>query len=160
MQAMARGTKSLDVERNERIRGILRDVLVRNHEGNQAALARAMGTVTPATVSDFLAGKRGAGESLIAGLARITGRTPADIRGERVEYDPGQDRGIPPTALGHHPDWAQASAEAVARYGRTIDPDILALAAGASLGAVYERLTPEIVKAVCDAITLAEAAKR
>ena len=90
--------------------------------------------------------------------------TPAETvlraRSTKRVYEPGENRAIPPTAIGHHPDWARAKAEAIDRYGRLLDPDVLDLAEGASLGAVYERLTPEVVKSIHDAIEAAEAEKR
>ena len=53
-------TKSLRPDQNERLRGIMRDVIAKDFSGNATAAAKAFG-VAQGLVSEFLSGGRGAG---------------------------------------------------------------------------------------------------
>lgn len=67
---MGTGTKSLGHARNELARQRLRQINEERFGGNVSRLARAM-RVTQSTVSEFLLGNRGAGTTLLRGLARV-----------------------------------------------------------------------------------------
>jgi hypothetical protein len=98
-----RSPRKLQDERNDRLRVLVRQIIDKDFDGNQAAAAKALG-VSGATIHDFLAGKRGAGNRLIDGITAYTGRSSTDYwHGPTVEYEPGQRRTIPSTALGQHP---------------------------------------------------------
>jgi transcriptional regulator with XRE-family HTH domain len=84
--------KTIGEERNSAVRAVVRGLIEKSFEGDQAAAAKAFG-VSPSLVSEFLSGKRGAGMKLLDGIAAYTGRPIDEIVRHRpaeeirVEYD-------------------------------------------------------------------------
>jgi transcriptional regulator with XRE-family HTH domain len=72
IRSVPNNRKSLDVERNETVRAVVRRAVAEDYEGNGSAAAKDFG-VSQATLSDFLAGHRGAGVALLYGVAKRTG---------------------------------------------------------------------------------------
>lgn len=71
-------TKALPEARNERLRGLVRNVVANRFGGNATAAAAAFG-VSQSLVSDFLSRKRGAGLKLIEGLASFLKVAPGAL---------------------------------------------------------------------------------
>lgn len=66
--------KLTDAQQADKLRDHLRVIRAQQFEGNLSAMAREMG-VTPAYLSDVLAGKRGVGMKLMRALASYTGES-------------------------------------------------------------------------------------
>lgn len=71
--------KSLRDDQNERVRGIVRELVTKEFAGNMTAAARAFG-VRQSLVSEFLSGARGAGPKLINGIPRVDRPSRAGAR--------------------------------------------------------------------------------
>lgn len=101
--------RALPHAQNERVRGILRELVRDEFAGAVKKTADALG-VTHATVSDVLSGKRGVGQKLLSSIATHTGRSMDDLLGHVVvAYDPHATR--TGSRLGLHPQWSAAEAE-------------------------------------------------
>ncbi len=81
-------SRALSPAQNDRVRELLQEQLAK-HKGNMSALARALGVSRP-FVFEVIEGNRGAGISLIEGLAKITGIPAAELLGYRDERDDGE----------------------------------------------------------------------
>lgn len=66
--------KLTDAQQADKLRDHLRTIRARRFDGNLSAMAREMG-VTPAYLSDVLAGKRGVGMKLMRAMASYTGQS-------------------------------------------------------------------------------------
>ena len=68
--------KSLTQQQNKRARAMLTELIQSRFSGHKTKAARAFG-VSQACVSDFLNGRRGAGNKLVGGVAKIDPATAA-----------------------------------------------------------------------------------
>lgn len=102
-------SKSLKPEQNERLRGILSELVETSFAGNVAAAARGMG-VSQSLCSEFLGGGRGAGPKLINAIADYTGRSIDDLYGRSIVATHDGSRSY--QRLRDHPDWTAAREEA------------------------------------------------
>lgn len=73
-------TKALSHEHNERARALVRQLRAERFNGSQLELAAALGVAQP-TLSGFLAGKRGAGGKIMAGLMKLAPDEAIQISG-------------------------------------------------------------------------------
>lgn len=89
------GRPTLGNARNEVLRRLVREVLVTDFDGTQAAAARALG-VSGATLSDFLMSKKGAGSQLQDGLVKYLRRSMDQIAASGGDL--GALRGLQPAA--------------------------------------------------------------
>lgn len=142
-------TKSLRPEQNERLREIVRDLIAKDFKGNATSAAKAIG-VAQGLMSEFLSGGRGAGPKLIQGIADVTGRSIDDLYG----------RPVLPLASGGHEligsrrDWPAVRDEVIATSRRLTRPDVERVA-GVSLSQPPEKLTPEFVVRLAEALLYA-----
>ena len=81
-------SKSLRDDQNERLRGILRDLVDAKFGGSASAAARELG-IAQSLVSEFLTGGRGAGPKLLNAVAEHTGRSLDDLYGRRFVESSG-----------------------------------------------------------------------
>lgn len=142
-------SKSLRPEQNERLRGIVRELIDRDFDGNGTAAAKAFG-VAQGMISEFLSGGRGAGPKLIQGIADYTGRSIDDLYG----------RPVLPIAQGGHEligsraDWPAARDAAIASNRRLAPADVERVG-GVSLSQPPERLSPEFIVRLAEALLYA-----
>lgn len=73
--------KQYSEAQNALVREIVREIIAREFEGKKAPAAEAFG-VTAASLGDFVNGKKGIGNKLLAGVAKHTGRSAASLLGE------------------------------------------------------------------------------
>jgi transcriptional regulator with XRE-family HTH domain len=84
----------LTPEQNERVRGVLRDLLQRDFEGSQSALARKLGVRQP-MISRILSRETGTTYPIVQKLARLSGQPEWRILGTESPLT-----GISPRELG------------------------------------------------------------
>lgn len=142
-------SKSLRPEQNERLRGIVRDLITKDFAGSATAAAKAMG-VTQGLVSEFLSGGRGAGPKLIQGLADYTGRSIDDLYGRpRLVLSSGGHE-----LIGSRADWPVTRDQVLAGNRRLLPADVERVA-GIALSQPPERLTVEFVTRMAEALLYA-----
>jgi hypothetical protein len=144
---------------NEALRKLCREIIDRDFDGVVSRAAAAQpGAFSHSMMFAFLNGERGASTAVLDWLSARTGRSNESLRGlpERIDYEPGEDRRIPSTAIGHHPQWRTVKAEVLTRFRKTVDPEILDEVANASFSNMPRHLTAEFVKQVHDALVLAK----
>ncbi len=86
--------KQYSDEQNSAIRAAVREIVERDFGGTKATAAEALG-VTAASLGDFLNGKKGIGNKLLAGIARYTGSTTGALLGEHPGDDEPQWGNLP-----------------------------------------------------------------
>lgn len=148
--------RALPPAQNERVRGILRELVRVEFAGAVKKTADALG-VTHATVSDVLSGKRGAGQKLLAGIAAHTGRSLDDLVGHVVVYDPAATR--TGSRLGLHPGWTQAEAELrrkIARRFATPQEQVISDMRGVTLTRPLPVLTGDFLLKLYDSLMQAD----
>jgi hypothetical protein len=140
---MTRG-KSLTVEQNEAVRAALLK-LVAAEGGKQAVVARKLKLAGP-TVSNFLAGKNGAGMAMAEAVARLSCMPLSDLLGltrptptppSVVVYERMGER------WGDHNMWEEVAEEAMRRYRRIVTPELIAQLEPIRGSAIPRILTPE-----------------
>ena len=153
---MATNSKSLPDEQNERLRGIVRELVAREFQGNASHAARAFG-VTQSLVSEFLAGARGAGPKLLGGIATHTGRSIDELYGRRVV--PVADTSRAYQRLGDHPEFAAALEGAVEQSPMLARPQI-EVTADVALSEPPEHITPAFLIRLAEALASARPYRR
>ena len=122
-----RSTKSLSAAQNLRARRILRDVLDALFDGKQAVAEGPLG-ISQGSISEFLAGKKGLGPKLLAGVASVDQHAALAMLGVRIpSLAPEIQRLFPEIvstlrAEGHEPRIAALSARAAADITESSDP--------------------------------------
>lgn len=81
-------------EQNTSVRAAVREIVERDFGGTKATAAAAFG-VTAASLGDFLNGKKGVGNKLLAGLAAYTGSSSAALLGEQSDDEEPQWGNLP-----------------------------------------------------------------
>jgi len=76
--------KQYSDEQNALVRALVREIVEREFRGTKAAAAEEFG-VTAASLGDFLNGKKGVGNKLLAGLSKYTGSSAAALLGEQSD---------------------------------------------------------------------------
>ncbi len=148
-------TQSLSPDEAARVVAAVRDLLASTkYANNQSLLAPDLGIAQP-TLSQMLGGKHDPGFGLARQVAALAKIPIEELLGTRVDYEGGEDRRIPSTAVGHHPDWPATKAEVLRRFHKTVDPVVLDEVALASFSNMPRQLTAEFVKQVHDALVLA-----
>ena len=112
------GRPTLGSARNEVLRRLVRELLTADFGDTQAPAARAFG-VSPATLSDFISGKKGAGNQLQDGLSKYLRRSLDQITA--VGGDLAQLRGLGTAVtspvrvvcFGDLPNWSSLRAAAM-----------------------------------------------
>jgi transcriptional regulator with XRE-family HTH domain len=144
---------SLSPSELESARALARRIV--DEAGSQTAAVAALG-VSKAALSDFLNGGS-VGMKLIAAIAHVAGRTIDEVLGHRPYSDAMSPR-RPPAELASRPGYDDALAELVAANARAVRPfpvDVLAEAATVSFSTPPSRVTPELLRRVCEAIVQA-----
>lgn len=93
MPQKKRAAEEAQREEDERIRRSMREVLDRDYGGHQGKLAAAL-DVSEATVSTFLAGKKGLGHPLFRAFERLTSSSSLSSAARKALDDPFPSRRI------------------------------------------------------------------
>lgn len=149
-------SKSLRDEQNERLRGIVRELVAKDFQGHATNAAKAFG-VTQSLVSEFLGGGRGAGPKLVNGIASYTGRSIDDLYGRRVV--PVTDTSRAYQRLGDHPEFPVALELAV-EQSPLLDRPQLEVTADVALSEPPEHITPSFLIRLAEALASAKPYRR
>lgn len=95
-----------DDDRNGRVRAFVRARIDAHYKGTVSAYAKAIGAAT-STVNEMLQGKRGAGLSLVARIAREADTTPDAVTGAAAAPAPA----LGGTAWGNLDGWTESEDE-------------------------------------------------
>lgn len=144
-----KANKSLPADRNEALRAEVAALIRQDFGGVMSAAARAF-SVTPAALSEFLKGSRGAGPKLLNGIADYTGRSTDDLYGR-----PPLVREV----LGYlkvraHTQWKERSEEAKAK-ARTVTPEQIERSGDVALSKLPTELTADFILRLAEAIAYA-----
>lgn len=146
---MAGRGKSLEPERNERLRAIVSEI-VRKDFGDNKTVAAAKFGISQLLLSEFIAGGRGVGPKLLEGIADHTGYSLDYLYGRTDHPWPATTDDRPLPLFKNLPGWKEADIEARKIFGRKI-PDYAFTAAGNTMGLK----PPELI----NAFTVAELAR-
>lgn len=158
---MGMGGKSLESKSKKHVQEFVRKLVEEEFGGNQTEAGKALG-LSQAMISSLIASGRGGGLRSIVAIADYTKKSTDEILGRKrsVQYEGGENRAWPSTAVGNHPGFEKAWLAAATRYGQAFNAGLHDQVASMSGGfGMPEKLTPELIKQLHDAVAMAEAAK-
>jgi transcriptional regulator with XRE-family HTH domain len=148
-------SKKLPDQQQQRAREFVQRIVDEQFGKNVLDASRKIG-VSQSWLYEFLHGKRGAGFKSLATIAAFASTTTDVVLGLTPAPPASERRPLGNGAIGDHPMWTETIEITRRRYGKRLTEEMIEKLERASLSFTPERLTPEFLYTVAEAIEESE----